>query len=82
MKRPRQGDRTFPVSFPAPPPRVPDVFDDGEEEAAQNLVSVVPSTEPNMGSEGCLLMGGKRDFNTSAPEWRIVKAKKKDIGWH
>ena len=37
-KQPRLGDRTFLVSFLAPPLRVPELFEDEEEEAEKNGV--------------------------------------------
>ena len=33
--------------------------------------------ESNLRSEGCLLVGGKREINPSAPEWQTDEAKRK-----
>ena len=50
---------------------------DEEEDAEKNSFCVFSSMEPNVGTEGCLLVGGKRGNNPSAPEWQTVEAKRK-----
>ena len=77
LKQPRLGDRTFPVSVPAPPLRNLDLVEVKEEEAETHVFSITSSMEPNMGSEECLLVGGKREINLTAPEWQTAEAKGK-----
>ena len=42
-------------------------FHDDEEEEADNMFLVASSMEPNVRSEGCLLVGSEREINPSAP---------------
>ena len=69
-KQPRLGDRTFPVSLPAPPLRAPVVQEDTRRRMLTQNVGVALSMEPSARSEGCLLMGCKREINPCAPEWK------------